>query len=105
MWEWFTKGVLRKNYIKLAKCGTIVKNPKHNLPKFEEYLALRYEMAYVLHEIKKDNQPLSLDVVQPILKCIIKSYVIKFIKPGHGGFNEILKIVKIIHETIHMLDL
>jgi len=48
MWEWFTKGVLRENYIKFAKCEAIVKNPKHNLPRLEKYLALRNEMACVL---------------------------------------------------------
>jgi hypothetical protein len=45
MWEWFIKGVLRKNYTKFAKCGTIMKNPKHNLPKLEKYLALQDEMV------------------------------------------------------------
>jgi hypothetical protein len=48
MWEWFTKGVLRENYIKFAKCEAIVKNPKHNLPRLEKYLALQNEMACVL---------------------------------------------------------
>jgi hypothetical protein len=71
----------------------------------EEYLALWDEMACVLHEMKKDSQPHSINIVQPILKCIIKPYVLEFIKPWHGGFNEIKKIVKIIHETIHMLNL
>ncbi len=59
----------------------------NNLPKLEKYLALWDEMACVLHEMKKDSQPFSIDVVQPILKGIIKSYALEFIKLGHGGVN------------------
>jgi hypothetical protein len=49
MWEWFTKDWVRKeNYIQVAKCGTIVKNPKYNMPKLEEHLKLKDEMVRIL---------------------------------------------------------
>jgi len=37
MWEWLTKeGELKENYMEVAKHGTIVKNPKQNMPEFKE---------------------------------------------------------------------
>jgi hypothetical protein len=38
MWEWLTKeGELKENYMEVAQHGTIVKNPKQNMPEFKEY--------------------------------------------------------------------
>jgi hypothetical protein len=39
--------------------------------------------------MKKDSQSLLVDIVQPIIKGIIKSYALEFIKPGNGGLNVI----------------
>jgi hypothetical protein len=49
MWKWFLKdGVLKQNYIQVAKCGTIVKNPKYNMLELEEHLKLKDEMMCIL---------------------------------------------------------
>jgi hypothetical protein len=49
MWEWFTKdGVWKENYIQVTKCGTIVQNPKYNMPKLEKHLKLKDEMVRIL---------------------------------------------------------
>jgi hypothetical protein len=49
MWEWFTKdGVLKENYIQVAKCGTIMKNPKYNMLELEKHLNLKDETMHIL---------------------------------------------------------
>jgi hypothetical protein len=34
-------GCWKKNYIQVAKCGTILKNPKYNMPELEEHFKLK----------------------------------------------------------------
>lgn len=53
--------------------------------RLEEYLPLRRnEIILILQKTKKIDQPFSIGIVQPILKCIIESLVLELIKPGHG---------------------
>jgi len=63
-----------------------MKNPKQNMPKLEEHPTLKDEMVCILQKMKKIGQPLSISIVQPILKGMIQSITLEFIRPRCGGF-------------------
>lgn len=62
-----------------------MKTPKQNLPKLEKYLEFHDEIVHVLQNMKEVGQPLSIGIVQPILKGIIQFLVPQLIRPRHGN--------------------
>ncbi len=82
-----------------------MKIPKQNLLELEEYSKLCDQIVCVLQKMKEVGQPLSARIVQPIFKGIIQSNVLQLIRPRRGGVLCHKRVVKIIHETIHVLNL
>ncbi len=94
--------MLKENYIQIAKHGTTKKNSKQNMPKFNEHPKLGDEMFFLAKN--EASWPTIINkYCATHLHSIIQSMFLNSLDHMEGLHHK--KMVQIVYETIHILDL
>ena len=73
MYEWFHPyGDLKKNYKRYVKFGMYFDKASQHCPILGNYRAFRDEICNVFREQRTRGQPLSVVIIQPLIKTFIQ---------------------------------
>ena len=73
MYEWFhPNGDLKENYKRCVELDTYFDKTSQHCPILDDYPTLRDEICNVLRKQRAGSQPLSVVVIQPLIKTLIK---------------------------------